>query len=201
MARNILKVRRKPKVVKAYRQSIPAARFIGIKYGDGDRVNGGFGEQWGEWHKNERFKLLEESCPRADFEDAEACIGLMRWKGGKDGDEHKMSEPFQYWVGKFFAEGAQVPEGYGFVDFPASDLGVGWLYGKDSYIYGKEGLAFSACGKQGIKCIPDAQDATWFFERYAAPRCEPDKKGKHILDVCFFAEKEGLQGRQPAARL
>ena len=183
MARNILKVKRKPKVVKAYRQSVPATRFIGIKYGDEDRVNGGFGEQWNEWHKQERFKFLEENCPKVDFEDSDACIGLMRWKE---------EEPFQYWVGKFFAEGADVPEGFDFVDFPASELGVGWLYGKRSYIFAKEDLAFSACDKQGVKCIPDSEDATWFFERYASdtpPR--PKKKGKFILDVCFFAEKEG----------
>jgi len=191
MAKNIFKAKRKPKVVKTYRQSVPATRFIGIKYGDEDRVNGGFGEQWGEWFKLGWCEQLEAHGPKAGFEDAGAYIGLMRWKGGKDGNEHEMSEPFQYWVGMFFAEGAEVPEGFDFVDFPASDLGVGWLYGKDSYIYGKEHLAFEACEKQGIKCIPDAQDATWFFERYAAPRCEPDKKGKHILDVCFFAEKEG----------
>ena len=188
MARNILKAKRKPKVVKTYRQSVPATRFIGKKYGDEDRVNGGFGTQWGEWFANGWNTLLEESCPKADFEDASAYIGLMRWKGEK-GEEG--FEPFQYWVGMFFAEGAEVPEGFDFVDFPASELGVGWLYGKDSYIYAKEHLAFGACEKQGIRCIPDAQDATWFFERYAAPRCEPDKKGKHILDVCFFAEKEG----------
>jgi len=188
MAKNILKAKRKPKVVKAYRQSVPATRFIGKKYGDEDRVNGGFGKQWGEWHENGRFEFLEENCPLADFEDAGAYIGLMRWKGEKGDEDY---EPFQYWVGMFFAEGAEVPEGYEYVDFPASELGVGWLYGKDSYLFAKEGLAFSACEKQGIKMIPDAQDATWFFERYVCPRyTEMDKKGKHILDVCYFAEKE-----------
>ena len=40
--------------------------------------------------------------------------------------------------------------------------------------------------------IPDEEGATWFFERYAAPRfTKPDKKGKIILDICHFAEKEG----------
>ena len=188
MAKNILKSKRKPKVVKAYRQSVPATRFIGKMYGDKDRVNGGFGKQYEEWFNNGWFKLLEDRCPKADFEDADACIGLMRWKG----EGEKMTELFQYWVGMFFAENAEVPEGFSYVDFPASELGVGWLYGKDSYIFGKEGLAFEACGKQGIKSIPDAEGASWFFERYANPRySELDKKGKHILDVCFFAEKEG----------
>jgi len=193
MAKNILKTRRKPKVVKAYRQSIPATRFIGIKYGDEDRVNGGFGAQWGQWHKNGWFELLEQACPPADFEDSGVYIGLMRWKGGKDGDEHKMSEPFQYWVGKFFAEGAQVPEGFDFVDFPASDLGVGWLYGRDSYIFAREGLAATSCEKQGMKIICGGDGAFWFFERYVCPRfTQPDKRGKKILDICHFVEKEAL---------
>ena len=191
MAKNILKARRKPKVVKAYRQSVPAARFIGIKYGDEDRVNGGFGQQWDDWFANGWNTLLEESCPPADFEDAGAYIGLMRWKGGKDGDEHKMSEPFQYWVGKFFAENAEVPEGFAHVDFPASDLGVGWLYGRDSYIFAKEGLAAGGCEKQGMKITCDDEGAFWFFERYTCPRyTQPDKKGKKILDICHYIEKE-----------
>lgn len=47
-------------IVKTYRQSIPAVRFIGKKYGDGDRVNGGFGQQWGEWFQNGWFDVLEK---------------------------------------------------------------------------------------------------------------------------------------------
>ncbi|MDR2688018.1 MAG: hypothetical protein LBB75_09710 [Oscillospiraceae bacterium] len=191
MARNIFKVKRNPKVLKTYRQSIPATRFIGKKYGDEDRIDGhgGFGKQWEAWHENGWFKLLEESCPKADFEDADAHIGLMRWRGEKDEEDY---EPFQYWVGMFFAEGAEVPEGFDFVDFPASDLGVGWLYGKDSYLFGKEHLVFGGFEKQGIKVIPDRQDAHWFFERYACPRnTTPDKRGKKILDIAWFAEKEG----------
>ena len=189
MTRNILKNKRKPKVVKAYRQSIPATRFIGKQFGDEDRVGGGFGKQWGDWFKLGWCEQLEAHSPRADFEDADAYIGLMRIKECEEGEE---KEPFQYWVGMFFAENAEVPEGYDYVDFPACDLGVGWLYGKGSYIFAKEHLAFGACEKQGIKMIPDAQDATWFFERYVSPRfTEPDKKGKIILDICCFAEKEG----------
>jgi len=183
MAKNIFKVRRKPKVVKAYRQSIPAARFIGKKYGDGDRVNGGFGKQWGQWHENGWFLLLEDAGP-LDYEDADAYIGLMRIK---ENDKHEQTEPFQYWIGMFFPEGAQVPEGFEYVDFPASDLGVGWLYGKESYIFAKEGLAANSCGKQGMEFALDGEGAFWFFERYVCPRyTQPDKKGKRILDICHY---------------
>ena len=191
MARNILKVKRKPKVLKTYRQSVPATRFIGKKFGDEDRIDGhgGFGKQWDDWFKLGWCEQLEAHGPKADFEDSDAYIGLMRIKEGND---YEKAEPFQYWVGMFFPEGTQVPEGFDFVDFPASDLGIGWLYGKDSYIFGKEGLVFDGFKKQGIKVIPDREGAHWFFERYACPRyTEPDKKGKKILDIGWYAEKEG----------
>ena len=71
-------------IVKTYRQSIPATRFIGKKYGDEDRVNGGFGQQWGEWFQNGWFDVLEEAAGgaealRALYEDGGATVGLMRW--------------------------------------------------------------------------------------------------------------------------
>jgi len=186
MAKNIFKIKRKPKVVKTYRQSVPATRFIGKRYGDEDRVNGGFGAQWGEWHKNGWFKLLEERCPLAEFEDAGAYIGLMRWKGECD----KMTEPFQYWIGMFFPEGTETPEGFDSVDFPAADLGVGWLYGKEDTVFFNEGRCADSCGKNGMKIIPDGEGACWFFERYVCPRfTQPDKRGKKILDICHYIEK------------
>ena len=179
--------KRKPKIIKTYRQSVPALRFIGKIYGDEDRIDGSFGAKWGEWFANGWFGLLEEACPAADFEDAGAYIGLMREKcGDEDGPE-----PFQYWIGMFFPEGAAVPEGYGFVDFSASDLGVAWLYGKESNLYKHESLAVGSYGKQGMKIAPDSQDAYWFFERYVCPRfTAPDANGKVILDICFFIEKK-----------
>jgi hypothetical protein len=191
MAKNMFKVKRNPKVIKTYRQSVPATRFIGKKYGDEDRPDGhgGFGTQWGEWHEKGWFDFLAKNCPKADFEDAGAYIGLMRIK---ENDKHEQTEPFQYWIGIFFPEGTEVPEGFDYVDFPASDLGVGWLYGKDSYLYAKEHLAAESCGKQEMKIIPDGEGAYWFFERCVCPRfTKPDKRGKKILDICHFIEKEG----------
>jgi len=185
-----LKLKRKPKIIRAYRQSVPALRFIGKMYGDGDRVGGGFGRQWGEWHERCWFKLLEERCPKADFEDAGACVGLMRWK---DRDDGKGQEPFQYWIGMFFPENTAVPEGFAFVDFPASDLGAAWLYGKEGTVFFNEHRCAERCEKNGMKIIPDGEGAYWFFERYACPRfTAPDKKGKVILDICHFVEAERL---------
>ena len=170
----------KPKILKTYRQSVPATRFIGIQYGDEDRVDGTFGARWGEWFESGRFQQLEEACPKADFEDAGAYIGLMREK-----HSDVAREPFQYWIGMFFPEGTEVPEGFGHVDFPTCELGVAWLYGKESALYGHEALALAAMEKSGMRLDPEL--CCWCFERYACPRfTEPDKKGKVILDICFI---------------
>lgn len=169
-------------VVKTYRQSVPAMRFMGKRYGDADRTDGGFGKQWGQWFSSGWFEVLEKGCvAKAAYEDGDAYIGLMRWKEG---------EPFQYWIGMFCPEHAAVPEGYGFVDFEQADLGVAWLYGKDGEVYGQEAKCGASCQNEGYKIIPDGQGAYWFFERYGCPRfTTPDDKGNIILDICHYIEK------------
>lgn len=169
-------------IIKSYVQQVPATRFIGKKYGDADRVDGGFGKQWDEWNGNGLFAPIEKAAGDVSslFEDADATIGLMRWKEG---------EPFEYWIGKFTPVGTAVPEDYGFVDFPAAKLGVCWLYGEFDTLFGKEHLAGKRLSEQGYKCIGDEKGAFWFFERYACPRfTAPDEKGNVVLDIVFFVE-------------
>jgi hypothetical protein len=48
-------------IIKTYKQHVPALRFIGKKYGDQDRVNGGFGVKWGEWFSNRWFKYWRKT--------------------------------------------------------------------------------------------------------------------------------------------
>ena len=169
-------------IIKTYRQSVPAMRFIGKKNNDEDRVEGGFGKLWGDWFANGWFEPLEKSFNvKALYEDGDAYIGLMRFKEG---------EPFEYWIGMFCPEGAVVPEGYAHHDFRASDLGVVWLYGKDGEVYGQEDKCGESCMKEGFKIITDEQGAYWFFERYGCPRfTTPDEKGNIILDICHYIEK------------
>ncbi len=170
-----------PEIIKCYRQKVPAARFIGVKYGDGDRVNGGFGVKWSEWFQNNRFAPLEELCNSeflAEYEDGGAYIGLMRCRN---------SEPFEYWIGMFLPAEATVPEGYAYQDFPASDLGVCWVKGKESTVYCQEEKCGIRLGTDGMKVIDDGNGAYWFFERYAVPRfTAPDENGEIILDICHF---------------
>jgi AraC family transcriptional regulator len=85
-------------VIKTYKQSMPASRFIGKKYGDEDRVNGLFSARWNEWFQNGWFEEIEKApgYNTAFFEDGGAYIGMMR---------HKNGEPFQYWIGIFARRG------------------------------------------------------------------------------------------------
>jgi hypothetical protein len=171
-------------IIKTYRQSMPAVRFIGKKYVDSDRVNGMFGKQWGDWFANGWFKALKlDNMKTTDAwiepkEDGDAYIGLMRWKEG---------EPFEYWIGTFLPAGTEAPDGYGFIDFPPSDLGVAWLYGKEPDLYKHEMEAAESCGEHGFKIITDSQGAWWVFERYQDRRFStPDEKGNVVLDICLF---------------
>jgi len=173
-------------IVKVYRQNIEPLRFIGKKYGNPDRVDGNFGKLWGQWHANGWFGVLEKLYDgniKNIYEDGDAYIGLMRWKNG---------ELFEYWIGMFMPANTTVPEGFDHIDFPKSDLGVAWLYGKEPEVIAKQDEAPKALVKNGFEIVVGADGAHWFFERYVCPRfTTPDKKGNIILDVCFFIKEEG----------
>lgn len=170
-------------ITKFYSQPIPATRFIGLKYGDEDRVGGGFGSKWGEWFANDRFSKLEALLNdqlKNSYEDAGAYIGLMRWKDG---------EPFEYWIGMFLPVGTEVPEGYDYVDMPEAKLGVCWLHGPEGELYCKECECAEKLGQEGYEIISDKNGAMWFFERYGCPRfTTPDEEGKVILDICHYVK-------------
>ncbi|MDD4495741.1 MAG: hypothetical protein PHV32_15625 [Eubacteriales bacterium] len=163
-------------IIKVYKQSLGAMRFIGKKYGDGDRINGNFGAKWSEWHSNGWFGIIEKqinSSLKDVYEDGDAYIGLMR--RGHD-------TPFEYWIGIFMPEGTPVPNGFASIDFPARNLGVCWIYGNENEVYMLEGECGDRLGKEGFDV-----DTEWCFERYTCPRfTTSDDKGKIILDLCFF---------------
>ena len=168
-------------IIKVYKQRVPALRFIGKKYGDGDRVNGGFGVKWGEWFKNGWFDVIEKQSDKKiteGYEDGDAYIGLMRCKKG---------EPFEYWIGIYMPENTVVPDGFDSIDFLESELGVCWVYGKESEVYMQEEKCAIRLGNEGFSITSDKNGAYWFFERYGCPRfTTPDKDGKIILDICHY---------------
>ncbi len=170
-------------ITRVYRQHFPARRFIGKKYGDEDRVNGGFGNKWGEFFANDWFGVLERAANsplNEGYEDGDAYVGLMRWKEG---------EPFEYWVGMFLPANTDVPEGFASVDFPESELGVGWVYGDEGEVYGHEAEVAAKVAEEGMSILADETGAFWFFERYGCPRfTTPDADGKIILDIVHFIE-------------
>ena len=165
-------------IIKTYQQSFPALRFIGKQYGDADRADGTFGTKWGEWFENGWFESIEkESHEKLSdvYEDGDAYIGLMR--GG-------YGTPFEYWIGMFMPENTNVPEGYDYIDFPKSNLGVCWVYGNENEVYCREGQCIEKLGGEGFDVMTE-----WCFERYACPRfTTPDDKGKIVLDICFFVK-------------
>ncbi len=170
-------------VINVYQQRMPAVRFIGKKYGDADRVDGGFGQQWHEWFQNGWLALLEplsgglsgETFPETD---AGAYIGLMRWKE---------NEPFEYWIGLFTPANTPVPEGFASVDFPDRVLGVSWLQAIGGEVFGKEELCAGKLSEAGYEIELDPSGAWWFFERYVDPRfTKPDPQGNQILDICHY---------------
>lgn len=170
-------------ITNAYAQTLPATRFVGIKYGDADRVNGGFGSQWGEWFASSRFQKLEVLLKdefSKEYEDAAAYVGLMRWKEG---------EPFEYWIGMFLPVGIEVPEGYSHIDLPGGKLGVCWIHGPEGELYCKEDKCAERLTKEGYEFVSDSEGAWWFFERYVCPRfTTPDEEGNVTLDICHFVK-------------
>lgn len=168
-------------IIKTYRQSVPAMRFIGKKYGDEDRVDGGFAAKWGQWFQNNWFAELEKLTPSGGgqlYEDADAYIGLMRWKE---------QDPFTYWIGMFMPENTSVPEGFTAIDIQESQLGVCWVYGKGGEVYFQEDACALKLREAGYTIKRDEEGATWCFERYGCPRfTTPDEKGNVILDICIY---------------
>jgi len=166
-----------PEIIKTYRQSMEATRFIGKRYTDKDRVDGMFGAKWGEWFEKGWFAQLESHVGeglKSVSEDGEATIGLVG----------APNEEFEYWIGYFTPEGTTVPEGFQHLDFPKRDLGVCWIYGKEDEVYMQEGPSCDRLKAEGFKVLED-----WCFERYTCPRyTTPDDKGNIILDICFFVE-------------
>jgi len=176
---SIFKKNRKPQAVKVYRQTIPAARFIGKKYGNEDRVDGYFGAKWNEWNDKGWFDLLGEQisgCHKSLYEDGDAAVGLMRHPGG---DHSK----FEYWIGYFTPAGTAVPDGFGHEDMPAMDIGAVWFYEKDEKKYDLAPEALARLEKDGFIATTD-----WNFERYSPARLSNPAINKRIIDICFFVE-------------
>ena len=162
-------------IIKTYRQSMAATRFIGKKYTNSDRIDGGFGVKWDEWHTNGWFDVIEKQVSGSMMgicEDGNAQVALMCAENGD----------FAYRIGYFTPENTPVPEGYEHIDFPKSELGICWVYGKEHEVFMLEGQCGERLKADGFEVSDD-----WCLERYVCPRfTTPDEKGNITLDICFF---------------
>ena len=167
-------------IIRVYRQTVGDMLFIGRKYGEADRANGSFGAKWSLWFQNGWFDVIERQVTASREgmgEDSDAYLGMMRENANGD---------FEYWIGCFVPKNTAIPEGFEGVQWPACDIGVCWVYGKEPDVYKFEGECGKRLEKEGYK-IP----YTWCFERYTCPRfTSPDDKGNIILDICFVVDKE-----------
>lgn len=154
-----------PTVVKTYRQEVGATRFIGKKYESGNVAWDDFDDELLKSKLNINLKDLHE--------DGDSIIGLMCHPNG----DHAQ---FEYWLGYFTPAGTAVPEGFEYVDFPATSIGTAWVYKHDDD-WGIEPLAYEKLKADGFDPIGD-----WWFERYHPMRSGVDKNGNVILDLCWF---------------
>ncbi|MBS1370926.1 MAG: GyrI-like domain-containing protein [Lentisphaeria bacterium] len=168
-------------IVRVYREKLPALRFIGRRYTDGDRVGGTFASCWREWFERRWFAPLEAlgTLP----ENGDAYLGFMHCSKAEGGG-------FEYWIGMFFPAGTEVPKGYGCVDRPAGEIAVCWIRGDEAGggLYGEKAAAM--CLERIREAGWEAARSPWIFERYCCPRFTmPDGEGKVILDFCVYLEE------------
>ena len=166
-------------IQKAFRESTPALRFIGKRYFE-------VGGHWGEWFANGWFDAVETAMGGTDkitaiWENGGGYVGLER---------HKAGEPWQYWLGMFTPADTPVPEGFDYVDFPATaDLGTCWIYGKEGEVHSLCGQCRPAIEEADMTIWRDADGAAWCFENCTCPRyTTPDGEGNIILDYCWFVQ-------------
>lgn len=159
-------------IIKCDKKALPSLKFIGKRYSHDEN----FGAKWGEWWQNGWFGPLE-NLGESEYNDA-SYIGAKRIVGGM----------LEYWIGMFFDESKQAPEGFDEILIPACDYSVMWIQGEDDWrltSYDAHVAAVSEMEKNGHK----RRDDDWCFEFYNCPRyTTPDENGLVILDYYVAIE-------------
>ncbi|MDR2559646.1 MAG: GyrI-like domain-containing protein [Oscillospiraceae bacterium] len=168
-------------IIKTYKETLPALRLIGKRYGNSDRDEyGGYGAKWSEWFPNGWFEVLEKLGAVRDIENG--CLGFMRCDG--------TDENFEYWIGMFLPPGTEAPEGYEFLDLEGGDVGICWIKGNrdDGSIYGMHEKCVDELKKNDMgNFMYDEKKYLYHFERYNCPRfTEKDSSGNAILDYGIY---------------
>jgi predicted transcriptional regulator YdeE len=190
-------------IIKTFIEHLPDVRFIGKRYIDKERINGGFVHYWNEWFKKGWFDKLQELPQIENVESG--FIGLS----GCSNDFYMDS--FEYWIGMMLPSNTSVPEGYLYIDIPNGDVAVCWIYGnaENRELYGKQtdhlcmaklretGLIENAHIRSNFKGVDN--EWFWTFERYSSRIIKTidngnlvlnkDANGKVILDFGIYIEK------------
>lgn len=176
-------------IIKTYEEFAPAARFVGRKYGDSDRINGTFAHIWEDWLQSGRFESLRSLMDTGfaeSFPEAGSPIGLMRFME---------NESFEYWVGMFLQPDAAVPEGFEPLDAPETRQAVCLIRGAEPDIYFETEHALAALRGSGYEPLPDTEGFLWVQERYQEERfLEQRPDGLKTLDlVVMVADDDSLE--------
>ena len=171
-------------IIKVYKESANSLRFIGKMYDNANRANGAFGvkSKWNEWLENGWFEIIKKHI-NVSTDASVHYIGLFH---------NEPEKPFKYWIGMFAPENTEVPNGFDYVDFPKSELGVCRVYGKADDVYMNEGISImEQCNarlkEEGMNHVHDKSNVCWAFERYAYPNFPaPDEKENGTLEICLF---------------
>lgn len=170
-------------IIKTYKETLPALRLIGKRYGTGDFVNGSFAARWGEWFEKGWFDELERLGTVKNIENG--YLGFMRCNTKQD--------DFEYWIGAFFAPGTEAPEGYEHLDLNGGGVGVCWIQGSqdDGKIYGMHEQCAEEMQKNNMgEFFYDEKNYLYHFERYNCPRfTEKDGNGNVILDYGIYLKE------------
>ncbi len=164
-------------IIKVFRETIPALRFIGKQYED-------FGH-WGEWWQNSWFDQLESAMGGT-----EAILSVWENGGGYIGVERRgAGVPFAYFIGMMTPAGTPIPDGFVAIDFADVDLGTAWIYGTEQAVHDTGACAHALEAAQ-MTVWQDKDGCTWSFENCLCPRyTTPDENGNVILDYCYFIRK------------
>ncbi len=169
-------------IIKVYKQSIPAMRFIGKNYGDSKNTD--WGANWGDAFDFDLFGKIEKASGGENeshllYEDNDAYLGLYY--------RNRETGTYDAWVGMFAPIGTQADSGLDYIDFPQQNLGVCWIYGKENEVHSLIPQCPIMLESAGMTIKYDEYGYIGHFERDQCPRfTNPDENGNVIIDYCYF---------------
>jgi AraC family transcriptional regulator len=163
-------------IKKAYKQELPALRFIGkkcVETAEPVKVL----NLLDNWQLNRWFDAIEKQSGidyKTFCEGGDAYINLVRKKGAL----------YEHWMGMFTPGETGVPDGYEAIDFPPMAISVCRVYGKRDEIVDYETECRDKLTAEGFA----PENAPWYLRRFNW-HCffKEDVYGKRLLDYCYPA--------------